>query len=311
MALGYFFSLGDPNISSFSDFLFAKNEAWEKPLSSLPKAIAQTVFTIANNFVWIDKILPVLRAWVSGDLVFDAGYFMLIVKEAIYVGITLLILFATYALAIMVSPKFQIPVLTPIAFTLGCLVFAFWWNFHEEEFYFQITLPTIVLMSCVLSTRAMHWVVAGWAILLISNNVFEHAIPKANYALKQYEKKISATFGANDLFLHFSTWPGRHDLTQLKLPNIPHWPIDEKLLNAGNAKKAFQSTQEKIEQALKQGGRVIVFRMLDKHDWDAPWSLLPSKGVSKQVLAQFFSDRYSVVPIGELARIKAWELKPL
>ena len=87
--------------------------------------------------------------------------------------------------------------------------------------------------------------------------------------------------------------------------------LDEKLLNAGNAKNAFRLTQERVEQALKRGGRVIVFRMLDKHDWDAPWSLLPSKGVSKQVLAQFFSDRYRVLPMGELAQIKVWELKPL
>jgi hypothetical protein len=311
MGLGYLFALVDPNISSFSDFLFAKNEAWDKPLSSLPKAVGQTVLTTANNFVWLDKLLPVLRAWVSGDLIFDSGYFMLIVKEAIYVGVTLLILSATYALAIMASPKFQYPVLTPIAFTIGCLVFAIWWNYHEEEFYFQITVPTIVLMSCVCSTNARRWVISGWAIILITNNVFEHAIPKANYPLTSYEGKIRASFGENDLFVHFSTWPGRHDLTQLKLPKIPHWPIDEKLLNADNAKMVFELTQERIDKSLKQGGRVIVFRMLDERDWDAPWSQLPRRGVSKRVLAEFFSIRYRVIPIGELAQIKAWELKRL
>lgn len=159
MGLGYFLWSSDQNISGFSEFLFAKNDQWDQPLPSLPKAIGQTVFTIANNFVWVDKILPIMRAWVSSDLVFDSVYFLLIVKEAIYVGITLILLLATYVYAIKASLKFENPVLTPIAFTLGCLVFAFWWNFHEEEFYFQITLPSLVLMTCVQPTKVMRWVV--------------------------------------------------------------------------------------------------------------------------------------------------------
>jgi len=172
-------------------------------------------------------------------------------------------------------------------------------------------LPTLLLMTCVRPAKIMHWAVAGWAILLVGNNVIQHAIPKATYPLARYEEEISATFGKKYLFVHFSTWPRWHDLTQLKLPNIPHWPMDEKLLNDGNTQAVFQSSYERIDDALKQGGRVIIFGMLDKRDWDASWSLFPSKGISKNRLAKFFADRYRVVPIGELARIKAWELKPL
>ena len=121
---------------------------------------------------------------------------------------TLLIFFATYAYAIKTSFKFESPVLTPIAFTVDCLVFAFWWNFHKEEFYFQITLPTLLLMTCVRPAKIMHWAVAGWAILLVGNNVIQHAIPKATYPLAQYEEEISATFGKKDLFVHFSSIVG-------------------------------------------------------------------------------------------------------
>ena len=76
------------------------------------------------------------------------------------------------------AKKTTVPVLTPIAFTLGFLAFAFWWNFHEEEFYFQITLPTIVLLSCVRQINVMRWAIIAWAVLLIGNNLVQHAIPQ-------------------------------------------------------------------------------------------------------------------------------------
>ncbi|HEX2943042.1 MAG TPA: hypothetical protein VHO91_18465, partial [Rhodopila sp.] len=57
------------------------------------------------------------------------------------------------------------------------------------------------------------------------------------------------------------------------------------------------------------GGRVVVFGgVLDPLDWNAPWSSLPARGVTKRGMQAFFHDNFAVTPLGMVAGIPAWEI---
>jgi len=55
---------------------------------------------------------------------------------------------------------------------------------------------------------------------------------------------------------------------------------------------------------------VVFGGVLDPYDWNAPWSDLPSRGVTKQMMLDFFYTHYRVQPLGSLAEIPAWEITP-
>lgn len=307
---GYLLSPEASAGKGFLQFLLEKQGTAARPVTSLALAVAQTAYSMIRNFVALDDLGPVARAWLNGDLAFDASYLPAIAKDALYAALTGLVLAATYLHTAIRAPKFESPALTPAAFLLGGVAFGLWWNHHEAEFFFQITLPTLVMAAFVRPVKPARWVLAGWAALLVTANVVEKAVPRAAYPMSRYERALGATFGANDLFIIFSEWSGRPQLSQFRLPNIPKWYLDKEFGLSGSVVELFRRTRVLIDASHRRGGRVIVFRMLDERDWDAPWSKLPRMGLSKRRLRDFFEDGYRVVPLGELAEIKVWEIKP-
>jgi hypothetical protein len=50
--------------------------------------------------------------------------------------------------------------------------------------------------------------------------------------------------------------------------------------------------------------------VLDPQNWNAPWMMLTRMGMSKAKLTDFFKSHYRVVPLGDIAEMRAWQLLP-
>jgi hypothetical protein len=297
--------------SSFLDFLLAKQDSWEKPHTSLPVAAGQTVLHVGKNFVWLQDFSAILRAWLGGHVALDSSYLKLLAPEAAYLTVTLMVLGTVFISTAIRFRKFEAPLLAPTAYLLGCVVFAFWWNYHEAAFYFPATLPTAVLLALLQPVMLSRSLIAVLTLLLVPVNLIDRAYTKATYPASAFENQILSEFDDGDLFVCFHDWPGHEDLTQLDIPGIRQWPIDDKFREFGNIEDLLAQTQSEIDSVLASGGRVIVFRVLDEYDWHAPWSWLPAKGVEKATLHSFFHRNYAIMPARSIARMKTWELEEL
>jgi hypothetical protein len=90
----------------------------------------------------------------------------------------------------------------------------------------------------------------------------------------------------------------------------PHLVLDQLYERSKDPSLFFGAVQQNVDGALARGGRVVVFEALDPTNWNAPWMLLTRDGMQKAKFVAFFDNHYKVVPLGEIAGLKAWQLRP-
>jgi hypothetical protein len=117
-------------------------------------------------------------------------------------------------------------------------------------------------------------------------------------------------FTTRDLLIAFEAFSGEPSLRAIAPPDVPTLMLDHELAVSRSPASLYGEVERKVADTLAGHGRVVVFGgVLDPTDWHAPWGELPSEGVTKRQLLDFFYSRYDVKPLGRLAEIPAWELR--
>ena len=170
-------------------------------------------------------------------------------------------------------------------------------------------MPTVALFLWVFPGRFGSIALPLWAAVTISLNLALWALPEARYPLKQYQSELRQEFTDRDLLLYFVTYGGGPNLSFFEL-STPELALDRLYQDKPDPDAFYAAVEAQTQSAFARGGRVVVFQALDPLNWNAPWMILTRAGMSKARLTGFFDDRYRVVPVDDLAGMKAWQLLP-
>lgn len=272
--------------------------------------LARLVFGTVNNLITSPDLGSILRASMTGQISSLAPYGQVLVVQAIPWTATLALLAAIYLGAIR-GLLLGTRCLVPAAFLCGAQTWTIYYGLNDPEHWFQLTVPTVVLFLLLFPARLTAIVLPPWATLTALINVVVFAMPYAAYPLKSYEAGLRRTFSANDLLVSFVAYAGGPSLTFFQLQDVPELMLDAKLHESPTPAAFYAEVDRDLVNVFAHRGRVVVLgSVLDPYDWNAPWGDLPSRGVSKQQLSEFFYSHYQVKSLGRLAEIKAWEILP-
>lgn len=300
---------GPHGIRGLLGFLLAKSSG-RGPFTGITESLARGVFGGVQSFVFIGNFGAMVRTWMSGDSSFLAAYRGLFLTEGA-IFLAALALFAwIYLEALLRLARGRGVAAAPLAFVLGAFAFAVPWNLNEADFYFQITIPVVVLMA---TAPPAAWRLALQALLLalVAGTVLSGwALPKKRYPLSRYEAELRSRLTPRDLAVYWFDYSGGPSLVFLNLPGVPRLHPDRLYEQDPDPGRLFQRLAGATDGHLAAGGRVYLFGILDDRTWHAPWPLLRQKGLTPHRLKDFFQDRYTVVYRGEVAEIRCWELLP-
>ena len=272
--------------------------------------LARLVFGTVNNLVTSPDLGSVLRALINGQIPSLTPYRQILMVQAIPWVATLVLVVAIYIGAIR-SLLLGSRCLLPASFLCGAQTWTVYYGLNDPEHWFQLTVPTVILFLLVFPRRLTAIVLPPWATLTAFINVIVFAMPYAAYPLKNYEVELMQTFTANDLLVSFEAYAGGPSLTFFQLPGVPELMLDAKLRETATTATFYAEVDRDLANVFAHCGRVVVLgSVLDPNDWNAPWGDLPSRGVFKHQLSDFFYSRYQVKSLGQLAEIKAWEILP-
>jgi hypothetical protein len=277
---------------------------------SIQASLARLVFGTVNNLVESPDLGAIGRAWIAGDIPSLQPYAGVLLRQGGAWFVTLVLVLGVYAAGIMKSSR-GAPCLVPVAFLCGAQAWTVYWGLNDPEHWFLLTVPTVLLCVTLFPPRFIRFILPPWAMLVVLVNVAGFAGPYATYPLKRYQQQISVMFTSRDLLIAFEAYSGGPSLRAIAPRDVPTLMLDDRLHIAGDPAALYGEVARKVAETWAGHGRVVVFGgVLDPYDWNAPWGDLPSEGVTKPQLQDFFYRRYDVVPLGRLAEIPAWELRP-
>lgn len=307
----YILTKETPTLSGFISFVVG-NKKGERYFFSIKESTARLGFGTLLNFVYTENLGPILRVWLNRQIPSFTRYINILWKDIVIAGGMLFILGWVYISGGIQLYKRTIG-FTAWAFLLGSLSFAFWWNLSEAEFFFQITLPTLVIASLIPYNKMYRGIVTIWLIIAIISNVVFWAIPKKSYPFNNYIIKLQQFLKPNDLTICFAAYPGKQCMGFF-LPYLKDRDmlvLDQLLLKLNDKNLFFSELRERVDDALSRTSHIYVFQAFDEEDWNAPWPMFLERGLTKDRLIQFFHEHYNVHYIGEVVGIKCWELYQL
>lgn len=298
------------SLTSFKEFLVEKeNENATLPVTELKERVFRLAYGTVLNFVYIENLGPILKAKLRGQFPEAFSMLPLIARDLIFAGITSASLACIFAWSGLLVWRRQAGIGAASAAVLGILTFAAYWNLAEADFYYQLTIPTY-LMLCQISTvriRTMLGVALCSASLVA--NVALWAIPKAQYPFDRYVSQLQNQFGRDDLIVAFRAYPGKQCMAFF-LPHLADRPrilVDE-LASAASDKAAFFSELSKrLRERPYQ--KIVLFGILDPLDFNAPIPKIWQMGLTKHDLEKFFEQHGEVKLIAPIAELPCWELK--
>jgi hypothetical protein len=277
---------------------------------SIPASLARLVFGTVNNLVESPGLGAIGRAWIGGDIPSLSPYAGVLLRQGGPWLVTLVLLLAVYLRGIARSLR-GAPCLVPVAFLCGAQTWTVYWGLNDPEHWFLLTVPTVLLLVTQFPRRLVRFILPPFAILVVAVNVAGFAEPYAAYPLDRYRQQISLMFTSRDLLIAFDAYSGGPSLRAIAPANVPTLMLDDELHVLRSPAGLYEEVARKVAEALAGHGRVVVFGgVLDAYDWNAPWGDLPADGVTKRQLLEFFHSRYEVTPLGRIAEIPAWELRP-
>lgn len=277
---------------------------------SLPLAVqlARLVFGTINNFATAPSLGATVQAWMRGQIGSLVPYVWLLPTLAL-VLLNALIIAATY-LRTAVALLYGRPPLMPIAFLVGAQAWTVWYGLNDPEHWFQLTAPTIVLFVVLMPAAVVRLVLPAWSLAVVVANLVLYAIPVATYPLVRHERELAQVVGPDNLLVLFRAYPGRASAAAFTMPGVRQYDVDTRLRAPGvTTKDAFIELDTTIGQTLQLGRRVLVADVLDPMDWEAPWSSLLGKGITKGQLEQVLLTSRSARRLEDIGGVKLWELK--
>jgi len=153
-------------------------------------------------------------------------------------------------------------------------------------------------------------VLPAWAAITAALNLTYIAIPVASFPLHAGEAEIQAKFSSKDLLTSFAAFPGHAYLGSFKLNGLRELRLDQQYQKSESADAFFADVDAEFRSTWQGGGRVMMFDVLEPTNWNAPLFILTRAGLSKDKLKGFLESHYTVVPQGDIARLKVWEIRP-
>lgn len=299
------------SIDGFISFLLGeKSGGADSRFVGIKESLARAVFGVIQNFSYTENVGPILRAWLNHQIVSIRQYASLVLTDIFFIVVTLTTVGLIYIYGVILYFKRR-GSLVGFAFLAGTLIFAFWWNLSEADFYFQITLPTLLLAAMLPYSNIYNGTFLLWLLTIIVSNVILWAIPKAAYPFNHYITTVQEFVKPSDMVICFAAYPGKQNfwffVPYLDRRNV--LPLDQLYLNINEKGNFFSAVETRINDTLSSNGRVFIFQALDSMDWNSPWPMLLKNGLTKDMLAKFFNEKYQVIFNNQLAEIKYWELK--
>jgi hypothetical protein len=302
------------DLDGFGRFVTAGRAGQEASrFSSANESVSRVAYGTTLNFVYCKNLGPVLRARINGNIGSLRPYVEMIAWESVISFAMFLILGWTYVRALVAAIGRSHDIRASWGFLLGALAFAAFWNLSEAEFYFQATLPTLLMAALIGRGRSRRLILMGWLLLAVISNVGLYAIPKKAYPFQRYAAELQRGFTTEDLILCFEEYPGEHCM-QFFLPCLEdkNMLVLDRFIKKGRAPaELYGEIQKRGDACLLGGGRAVIFRALDPRDWNAPWPTLLRAGVTKEELRRYLEGHFEIAAIGEIAEIPCWELRPL
>jgi hypothetical protein len=275
--------------------------------SSLVNRLARAVFSVVNNFVAAPQLGAVMRAWLGGQIPTLRHYASRLIPVFIPWAATAVILAAIYGRALITALRGR-RCLVPLAFLIGAFAWAVGYNLNDPEHWVNLTAPTLVLFATTFPLVVVGLALPVWATVTIAINLALFAIPTTTYPLRRYEAEIHQQFNARDLLVYFANYPGRAYLGFFNLSGLRGLKLDLAFEQSGNLTTFFGALDQTLTETLRDGGRVVVFDVLDGDDWEAPWLTLTAQGLTKDALYSHLASHFTVTRMPGIAGLKVWQI---
>ncbi|MBV9747383.1 MAG: hypothetical protein JO157_01090 [Acetobacteraceae bacterium] len=297
---------GPLNGQGFAAALAAK-EAVRPVDRSWADQAARAVFSTVNDFIAAPGLGAIARAWMSGQIPSLRAYAPALLPILVPWAATAAILAAVYVRAV-IAPLHGRRCLISLAFVIGALVWAVGYNLNDPEHWVDLTAPTVLLFVTLFPPVAVGVGLPIWSALTIAINLALFAIPTATYPLARYEAQMQAQFTPRDLLISFAAYSGRPALSAFDLSGLRDLELDLALNESPNLDAFFASLDREITNTLDEGGRVMVFDLLDGSDWEAPWLDLTRRGLTKDRLYSHLASHFTVTQRPSIAELKVWQI---
>lgn len=271
--------------------------------------LARLAFGTVNNIAAAPLLAPVGRALISGWIHSAAPFYLGLAEQLVPWLVTLVLLALIYLRSGWACLR-GAACLMPLAFLCGAQAWTIYYGLDDPEHWFQLTAPTLLLFLLVFPASFVKLALPVWTALAVAANLAFVAVPVAIYPLHRYEAELAPTFSPRDLVIDFAAFSGQPQGAMLGLPGVPRLEPDLLLKASANNAAVFAAMTTAIDAAFARGGRVVVFDLLDRDDWNAPWPALYRRGMTKPVLRGFFTRHYRIRRLPDMAGMKAWQVLP-
>lgn len=302
----YAFSDKDPTIANAFAAIAFKASLPPDGISPLD-SIGRLVFGTAGNLVAAPDVGPKIRALMHGWDTSITPYLRVLLIQGIPLALSGLLVAGAYIFGVLGTLQNR-RVVMALAFLIGAQAWPAYYDLNDSEHYFALTVPTLLLVILAFPARSVRIVLPVATFLIVATNLAYVGIPTATYPLKRYSEELTRQLTPRDLIVNFAAYPGGAYAGFLETPGIPRLRPDLVLQELRTPEATLAVMASQIDATLAAGGRVLVFDMLDPVEWNAPWSLLYRRGLTKPMLKAFINGRYTVGPEQSIAELKVWQL---
>jgi hypothetical protein len=308
LATVYWFVSEQVEGAGFIEFVLGKKSV-AGASTGVVESIARAGYGTIMNFVHLENLGPLMRAKLNGQLADGVNVGPLIVRDLVFAMGAMCLLAPIYVASLIEWWRGRTGYATVWSQWLGIITFATLWNFNEADFFYQLTLPTYAMLLLIPWPRFRTSVILAMVSLVIVANVVFWAVPKARYPFYEYAAQLHRDFGADDLIVCFRAWPGKQSMGFF-LPHLRDHAIlvvDRELESTGERVSFYDELRRRLRE--RPYRRIVLFRILDPTDYNAPWPEMYQHGVTKQKLQEFFQEQGELSAINPIAEIPCWELE--
>lgn len=262
-----------------------------------PLTIGRAISAIIKNFVFSGDLGPVVKALVLGTSLPQISGAVLLLNAVAFLAISWMLLqVAWWAVSSWRRlTKLEIEIgLTMVTAVLGYFVFGLVWNSSEEEFWFQITAPIVIMVAMFMKSHLSKSLrMAAMAVamaLVILNTLISFALPRHAYPYLKYVDELFAVLGTTNLLIYDGSEPVNGLVYGIKLKASPHAiGISSFLDKHGyDLHKTLASLDREIQKTKAAGGNVYVLDILSPQSTSHPWTLLRERfGIQKADVVSF------------------------
>ncbi|MDE2005633.1 MAG: hypothetical protein KGI51_03625 [Rhodospirillales bacterium] len=308
-AIGFVMFAGQPlSLAGLQASVLVKADL-KPPGYSLLIAVARLLFSTVNNIAAAPLLAPVGRALILGWIPSAHPYYPALAEQMLPWLVTLALVALTYLSALRAGLR-GAACLMPIAFLCGAQAWTIYYGLDDPEHWFQLTAPTLILFLTVVPDAAVTSLLPVWTVLAAAANLAFIALPVATYPLARYETELRREIAPRDLVINFAAFSGQAQGAMFALPGIARFEPDLALRTAPNPAAMLAVMRAAIDACFPRGGRVIVFDLLDRTDWNAPWPALYRAGITKPALRAFFTTNFALRRLPDFGGLKMWQVGP-